>query len=66
MKKATLLIIVFIFLVLDFLALDDISTGNEPSFFGEYAILIVSVAIFGLIGFYDLQKKHRFTKPPSS
>ena len=33
-------------LLLDFAALDDITTGNEPDYSGEYAILILSVFIF--------------------
>jgi len=32
--------------MLDWAALDDITTGNEPNYFGEYGILLVSAAIF--------------------
>lgn len=32
--------------LLDFAALDDITTGNEPNFYLEYAILIISVFVF--------------------
>jgi len=31
---------------LDWAALNDITTGNEPNYFGEYGILLVSAAIF--------------------
>ena len=40
-----------IFLLLDWTALDDITTGNEPSLFGEYLILILSLPILILIGY---------------
>lgn len=44
MKKISLIFFAAI-LVLDFLALDDTTTGNEPNFFFEYATLIVSVPL---------------------
>ena len=34
-------------LLLDFAALDDITTGNEPDFYLEYAILGVSLPLLG-------------------
>jgi len=43
------LLFVFLLLVLDWLALDDITTGNEPDLWGEYAILTVSLVIFGIL-----------------
>lgn len=36
-------------LILDWLALDDITTGNETGLGGEYLILGVSVGIFGIL-----------------
>ncbi|MEK7186293.1 MAG: hypothetical protein AAB675_02935 [Patescibacteria group bacterium] len=47
MKLSKILIIFFliILLFLDYAALDDITTGNEPSFLGEYTILAVSVLL---------------------
>ena len=34
-------------LLLDFAALDDITTGNEPNFYLEYAILGMSLPLLG-------------------
>lgn len=34
-----------VILVLDFMALDDITTGNEPDYYLEYAILGISVVV---------------------
>ena len=43
--KITIIILVF----LDLLALDDITTGNEPDLRGEYAVLVCSVLAFAII-----------------
>lgn len=43
MKKTVLIAIILGILILDWLALDDITTGNEPDYFGEYATLLLSV-----------------------
>jgi len=45
-------------LLLDFAALDDITTGHEPDYLGEYAILIISAVIFFYIGYKYLYKKN--------
>lgn len=37
---------IILLLMLDWAALDDITTGNEPDYFKEYAILFFSVAVF--------------------
>ena len=34
-------------LLLDFAALDDITTGNEPDFYLEYAMLSISLPLLG-------------------
>ena len=47
-KKYHLAGLVIFFLLLDWAALDDITTGNEPSYFLEYSILAISVLIFSL------------------
>ncbi len=49
--------LVLVILLLDFVALDDITTGNEPTLFGEYAMLAVSVIIFAVLIFLYLRKK---------
>ncbi|MDP2632305.1 MAG: hypothetical protein Q8P25_01120 [Candidatus Curtissbacteria bacterium] len=43
-------------LLLGWTALDDITTGNEPSLIGEYSTVIVSLPIFALIGYHLLRK----------
>ena len=45
-KNLDLILIVGAFLILDLAALDDITTGNEPNFYLEYAILMISVFVF--------------------
>lgn len=49
MKKALAVIGILFLLTLDWVALDDITTGNEPNYFAEYLILLVSLLIFGFI-----------------
>ncbi|HEY5600497.1 MAG TPA: hypothetical protein VIK81_00230 [Patescibacteria group bacterium] len=49
-------LIIFL-LILDLLALDDITTGNEPEFFGEYFILAISVLVFLALGIFFFKKK---------
>jgi len=49
MKKWLVKLLVVGLLVLDFLALDDITTGNEPNYVGEWSILVVSVVVFGVL-----------------
>lgn len=41
-----LILIAGAILLLDFAALDDITTGNEPNYTGEYLILTLSVLVF--------------------
>lgn len=45
MKKKLLLGFAAFLLFLDVLALDDITTGNEPSLTGEYLIVVASVPV---------------------
>lgn len=52
-----LIILISVLLLLDFLALDDITTGKESSYSLEFTVLAISVFIFVFIGFYFL--KHR-------
>ena len=51
MKKKLLLIFAAVFLFLDWAALDDITTGTEPSLLGEYFIVAISVPILLTIGY---------------
>ncbi|OGM84497.1 hypothetical protein A2376_03300 [Candidatus Woesebacteria bacterium RIFOXYB1_FULL_47_31] len=57
MKKYLLATFVIGLLILDWLALDDITTGSEPNYDGEWAILIVSAAIFGFLIFKKLLRR---------
>lgn len=49
MKRIFLLAAFVGLLLLGWAALDDITTGNEPSFVGEYVILINSMPLLILI-----------------
>lgn len=57
MRKIILTGIVLITLILDWAALDDITTGNEPDFFGEYLILIISIPVIIFAVYLFLKKK---------
>lgn len=57
MKKLFLTGGIVIILFLDWAALDDITTGNEPDYWGEYAILIGSVIIFIILGLFLRKRK---------
>lgn len=59
MKKLLLICLAVIILLMDFAALDDITTGNELSFSGEYLILIISIPALLVIGCRLLGKKLR-------
>lgn len=50
-------IVIFIILFLDYAALNDITTGNEPDYWGEWGVLLFSVIFFGLIIYARLPKK---------
>ncbi|OGG06429.1 hypothetical protein A3D05_04590 [Candidatus Gottesmanbacteria bacterium RIFCSPHIGHO2_02_FULL_40_24] len=45
-RKIILTAVIFLILLLDWAALDDITTGNEPDYYGEYAVLILSAVFF--------------------
>ena len=55
-KKIAKLAFVLILLALDWAALDDITTGNEPNYIGEYIILAASGFVFGLLIFLHIKK----------
>lgn len=46
MKRYILILTAVILLILDWLALDDITTGSEPNYYGECAILFLSFLFF--------------------
>jgi large-conductance mechanosensitive channel len=56
-KKIFLGIIITILLMLDWAALHDIIKGNQPSYWAEYAMLIISVIAFITIAFIGFRKK---------
>lgn len=58
MRKVLFIIFIVAILFLDYAALDDITTGNEPSLTGEYLILVLSVP-FLLLLFWGLIRKNR-------
>jgi len=57
MKKFLFGISIFVILALDWAALDDITTGIEPNYTGEYLILILSLLIFGFMEYYFYKRK---------
>lgn len=63
MKKFLLIGLIVIFLLLDWAALDDITTGNEPSFFGEYLMLTVSIPVLVFSGYLLYHGKRPRQKP---
>ncbi len=42
LRKWWLVLLMVMMLLLDWAALDDITTGNEPNYIGEYGVLVVS------------------------
>jgi hypothetical protein len=57
MKKLFFIILVVALLLLDYAALDDITTGNEPSYGLEYLMLIFSSVIFLALGLFKFRHK---------
>ena len=49
MRRAVILLAIAIVLALDWAAIDDITTGMEPGFVGEYATLIASVPAVAIL-----------------
>jgi len=49
-KKLPYILTMLILAILDFAALDDITTGNEPNYNVEYMILTISVFAYILMG----------------
>lgn len=62
MEKVFVLGIIIVLLVLDWLALDDITTGNQPNFYFEYTMLVVSLLILSLLGVTFFKKKRLMKK----
>ena len=56
LKKVLTISFIIIVLLLDIAALDDITTGHEPKYIGEYLTLLGSIFIFGYL-FLILRKK---------
>ena len=52
-----MVVLVVVVLALDWAALDDITTGNEPDYFLEYATLVVSAIIFLFIAFNVFKRR---------
>jgi len=57
MRKAWFWPLIVTLLALDWAALDDITTGQEPNYTGEYAMLIISVIIFVFLGILKIRSK---------
>ena len=54
--KTLLLSFAIVLLLVDLLALEDITTGNESSLLGEYLIVFASVPILAVVGYYLFRK----------
>ena len=52
MRKKILIALIVIVILLDWAALDDITTGNEPDYFMEYLTVIISVPILLTVGYF--------------
>ncbi len=59
MQKLLLWVIAIIFLILDWAALDDITTGNESNYYMEYATLLSSLVFFSLLCYKIFYKKQK-------
>ena len=57
MKKLLAIILVVVVLALDWAALDDITTGLESDYLGEYAVLGVSLLFLLLLGWVVLRNR---------
>lgn len=62
MKKTFLLGIILLLFILDWLALDDITTNPQPSYFWEYLMLISSIIIIGCMSVYSYLRSRHNTK----
>lgn len=58
MKKVIIVLVIVVLLVLDWLALDDLTTGNEPDKRGEAAMIVGSVPLLFVFG-KELLKPHK-------
>lgn len=47
MQRTAIAVAAVVLVLLDLAALDDITTGAEPNFYGEYTMLAVSVPLLG-------------------
>lgn len=55
-KRVIMGVVIGVLLLLDWAALDDITTGNEPNYSGEYFILIISVVIYAILIYFWFQR----------
>ncbi|MFH1186889.1 MAG: hypothetical protein V1697_01800 [Candidatus Levyibacteriota bacterium] len=58
MKKIILIISILVIFILDWVALDDITTGNQPNFSGEYLFLALSTPVL-IFAIYLLLKRKK-------
>lgn len=62
MEKIPFAVLVLGLLVLDFAALDDITTNIQPNYVLEYGMLVVSLLIFILLGLNFKKLPNKFFK----
>ena len=56
---------VLVVLLLDFAALDDITTGNQPHFYPEYTMLAISALLFAALGWRLVRERRASEREPS-
>lgn len=57
MSRAIVIVGIIFLLLLDWAALDDITTGSEPNYIFEYTVLIVSAVVYGILGILFLKER---------
>ena len=57
MKKILSFIVIVILIFLSLAALEDITTGDEPSYIGEYGIIVTTIILSGIFGFMFFKEK---------
>lgn len=55
--KPILIVVIVALLALDWAALDDITTGSEPSSLSEWLIVIISVPLLLTAGYFLLRRR---------
>ncbi len=63
MKTIFLILLTILIILLDWAALHDIIKNNEPNYFGEYSIIILSVLYFAAFMYFWFKRKAKESAP---